>query len=101
MAKKALITGAGGFIGHHLLKFHKNKSERVRGVDIKYPEFEPTQVDEFELLDLRKFESCLIATTGGSFPQCVRPLGDLRGRTGEGPGCSMSQNRAAQGWRRN
>jgi nucleoside-diphosphate-sugar epimerase len=65
MAKKALITGAGGFIGHHLLKFHKNKSEWFRGVDIKYPEFEPTQVDKFELLDLREFESCLIATRGG------------------------------------
>ena len=65
MAKRALVTGAGGFIGHHLVKFLKNKGYWVRGVDIKHPEFEPTQADEFELLDLRKFENCLIATRSG------------------------------------
>jgi GDP-D-mannose 3', 5'-epimerase len=51
---KVLVTGAGGFIGHHLIKFLKTKNYWVRGVDIKYPEFEKTKADEFLILDLRK-----------------------------------------------
>lgn len=65
MTRKALVTGAGGFIGHHLVKYLKSKGYWVRGVDIKRPEFEESAADEFELLDLRKFENCLIATRGG------------------------------------
>jgi GDP-D-mannose 3',5'-epimerase len=64
MAKRALVTGAGGFIGHHLVKYLVNKGYWVRGVDIKYPEYEPSAAHEFELLDLRRFDSCLIATRG-------------------------------------
>jgi len=60
-----LVTGAGGFIGHHLVKYLKDKGYWVRGVDIKQPEFELSPADEFELLDLRHFENCLIATRGG------------------------------------
>ena len=78
MAKRALVTGAGGFIGHHLAKFLKNKGYWVRGVDIKEPEFEPTQADEFELLDLRKFENCLIATRGG-FDEVYHLAADMGG----------------------
>lgn len=52
--KKILVTGAGGFIGHHLVKYLKKKDYWVRGVDIKHPEFEPSEADEFELLDLRQ-----------------------------------------------
>ncbi len=63
-AKKILVTGAGGFIGHHLVKFLKQKGFWVRGVDIKAPEFEPTRADEFEFLDLRHLENCLAATRG-------------------------------------
>jgi GDP-D-mannose 3', 5'-epimerase len=62
--KKVVVTGAGGFIGHHLVKHLKKKGYWVRGVDIKDPEFEPTAVDEFELLDLRRWESCLKAAKG-------------------------------------
>ncbi len=62
--KKVLITGAGGFIGCHLVKYLRNKGYWVRGVDIKYPEFEPTAADEFILLDLRKQENCLRAVEG-------------------------------------
>ena len=51
--EKVLITGAGGFIGHHLVKFLKKRGYWVRGVDIKKPEFEKTSADEFLLLDLR------------------------------------------------
>jgi len=59
---RVLVTGAGGFIGHHLVKFLVSKGYWVRGVDIKKPEFEPTAAHEFLLLDLRKWENCLQAT---------------------------------------
>jgi GDP-D-mannose 3', 5'-epimerase len=59
---RVLITGAGGFIGHHLAKYLANKGYWVRGVDIKNPEFESTGAQEFKLLDLRRWENCLEAT---------------------------------------
>ena len=62
--KTALVTGAGGFIGHHLTKYLVSKGYWVRGVDIEKPEYEPTVAQEFEVLDLRKFDNCLIATRG-------------------------------------
>jgi GDP-D-mannose 3', 5'-epimerase len=61
---RVLVTGAGGFIGHHLLKTLKQTDCWVRGVDIKPPEFEPTPADEFELLDLRRWENCVQASRG-------------------------------------
>ncbi len=60
--KRVLVTGAGGFIGHHLVTFLKREGYWVRGVDIKKPEFTSTQADEFLLLDLRRWENCLQAT---------------------------------------
>ena len=67
MAKrlKILVTGAGGFIGHHLVSRCKKEGHWVRGVDIKEPEYEATAADEFELLDLRKYDNSLQATSGG------------------------------------
>jgi len=64
MAQSALVTGAGGFIGHHLVSYLKDRGYWVRGVDIRLPEFEATQADEFELLDLRRWDNCLLATRG-------------------------------------
>jgi GDP-D-mannose 3', 5'-epimerase len=61
---KILVTGAGGFIGHHLVKSLKTQGHWVRGVDLKYPEYEPTAADEFELIDLRRWDNCLQATRG-------------------------------------
>lgn len=61
MKKKILITGAGGFIAHHLVKFLKLKGDWVRAVDIVEPEFEESRADEFKLLDLRIRESCIEA----------------------------------------
>ncbi len=61
---RILVTGAGGFIGHHLAKYLKARGHWVRGVDIKLPEFEGTHADEFELLDLRRWDACLQATRG-------------------------------------
>jgi len=64
MATRVLVTGAGGFIGHHLVKYLKNKGYWVRGVDIKPPEFEPSPADDFRLLDLRNMENAIEATAG-------------------------------------
>ncbi|MBI1745035.1 MAG: NAD-dependent epimerase/dehydratase family protein [Acidobacteria bacterium] len=61
---KVLVTGAGGFIGHHLVNFLKHEGYWVRGVDLKEPEFHATRADEFELLDLRRWDNCLEATRG-------------------------------------
>jgi nucleoside-diphosphate-sugar epimerase len=61
---RVLVTGAGGFIGHHLVTYLKNKGYWVRGVDLKYPEYTPVDADEFEILDLRRWDACLQATRG-------------------------------------
>ena len=60
--ERVLVTGAGGFIGHHLVTFLKGQGYWVRGVDLKLPEYKPTDADEFELLDLRRWDNCLQAT---------------------------------------
>jgi len=62
--RKVLVTGAGGFIGHHLVNRLKEDGFWVRGVDVKEPEFEPSRADDFRLLDLRRWENCLEATKG-------------------------------------
>lgn len=62
--KRVLVTGAGGFIGHHLVSYLKKKNYWVRGADLKYPEYEPSAADDFALLDLRRWEDCLKATDG-------------------------------------
>ena len=59
---RILVTGAGGFIGHHLVKRLKSDGFWVRGVDLKPAEYEASLADEFALLDLRLWENCLKAT---------------------------------------
>jgi len=61
---RVLVTGAGGFIGHHLVTFLRAKGYWVRGVDLKLPEYSPVDADEFDLLDLRRWDNCLQATRG-------------------------------------
>ena len=63
---KVLVTGAGGFIGHYLVTYLKKQGYWVRGVDLKHPEFAPTDADEFQILDLRRWADCLEATRGVS-----------------------------------
>lgn len=63
-ARKALVTGAGGFIGHHLVTSLKERGYWVRGADLKRPEYKPTDADEFLVADLRSAEACLEATAG-------------------------------------
>ncbi|MDH3605571.1 MAG: NAD-dependent epimerase/dehydratase family protein [Acidimicrobiia bacterium] len=60
--ERVLVTGAGGFIGHHLVTDLRNRGYWVRGVDIKEPEFSDIDADEFKILDLRRWEACQEAT---------------------------------------
>lgn len=62
MTTRALVTGAGGFIGFHLTKYLVDQGYRVCGVDLKRPEYSSSTAHEFRLLDLRRFDDALIAT---------------------------------------
>jgi len=80
--KRALVCGAGGFIGGHLAKKLKREGYWVRGVDIKEHEFAPTQADEFVLLDLREPENCrkaLALSDGGRFDEVYQLAADMGG----------------------
>ena len=59
---RILVTGAGGFIGHHLVARLKHDGHWVRGVDLAPPEYEPSLADEFVEADLRRWENCLEVT---------------------------------------
>ena len=71
MTRKALVLGAGGFIGSHMVKRLKSEGYWVRGVDLKRPEFSSTYADEFIQGDLREADfvrKCLeYKGTGGKF----------------------------------
>jgi nucleoside-diphosphate-sugar epimerase len=58
------VTGAGGFVGHHLVSLLKRYGYWVRGADLKFPEYAPSEADDFMIADLRRWESCLEATAG-------------------------------------
>ena len=79
--KRALVCGAGGFIGGHLVKKLKKEGYWVRGVDIKHHEFAPTQADEFLLLDLREPQNCRAALTlgDGTFDEVYQLAADMGG----------------------
>jgi len=61
--QKAVVCGAGGFIGSHLVKRLKTEGFWVRGVDVKLPEFSPSDADDFLQLDLRVPANCTAALT--------------------------------------
>ncbi|NOZ73052.1 MAG: NAD-dependent epimerase/dehydratase family protein [Chloroflexi bacterium] len=80
--KRALVCGAGGFIGGHLVKKLKREGYWVRGADLKHHEFAPTQADEFLLLDLRDSANCRKALTspdGGAFDEVYQLAADMGG----------------------
>ena len=78
---RALVCGAGGFIGGHLVRKLKREGYWVRGVDLKHPEFSPTAADEFLLLDLRKPENCRVALSlpDGTFDEVYQLAADMGG----------------------
>jgi GDP-D-mannose 3',5'-epimerase len=59
---RVLVTGAGGFIGHHLVSNLTARGYWVRGVDLKLPDYGASAADEFLQLDLRRWENTLAAT---------------------------------------
>jgi GDP-D-mannose 3', 5'-epimerase len=61
---RALVTGAGGFIGSHLVASLKERGFWVRGVDTKGPEYADTPADEFQVRDLRRWDACREAVAG-------------------------------------
>jgi len=61
---RVAVTGAGGFIGHHLVTALKRTGAWVRGIDLKHPEFGRSDADEFLIRDLRRWDGCLDATAG-------------------------------------
>jgi nucleoside-diphosphate-sugar epimerase len=64
MSKRVLVTGAGGFIGSHMVRFLKERGYWVRGVDRHVPEFANSEADEFQIGDLRRWEDCLRSSEG-------------------------------------
>ena len=79
--KTALVCGAGGFIGGHLVGKLKKEGYWVRGVDIKEHEFAPTAADEFLRLDLREEQNCIAALTlnDGTFDEVYQLAADMGG----------------------
>lgn len=79
--RTALVCGAGGFIGGHLVRRLKHEGYVVRAVDIKEHEFRATDADEFELLDLRDEDACRRALTRGSgtFDEVYQLAADMGG----------------------
>lgn len=76
--KKAVVCGAGGFIGSHLVKRLKSEGFWVRGVDLKYPKFAPTEADDFLIGDLRDPAVCR-AVVDQHFDQIYQLAADMGG----------------------
>jgi len=93
--KTALVLGAGGFIGSHMVKRLVSDGYWVRGVDIKYPEFSESVADEFVQGDLREvgFVSRVLDIEGDSFDEIYQFAADMGGAgyifTGEHDSCVM------------
>lgn len=79
--KTALIFGAGGFIGSHMVKRLKSEGYFVRGVDLKYPEFSKTEADEFFINDLRDplIVDKLVSNHGHTFDEVYQFAADMGG----------------------
>ncbi len=79
--KRALVCGAGGFIGGHMVKYLKQRDYWVRGVDIKPHPWSPGDCDDFKLLDLREAQNCITALTcaDGPFDEVYQLAADMGG----------------------
>jgi nucleoside-diphosphate-sugar epimerase len=78
MGKRALVLGAGGFIGSHLVTRLKQEGFWVRGVDLKRPRYSPSSADDFILADLRQMATCRAALDGG-FDEVYQLAADMGG----------------------
>ena len=79
--KSAMVCGAGGFIGSHLVKRLKKEGFWVRGVDLKYPEYNETEADDFVIGDLRDSHFCKQATDR-RFDEVYQLAADMGGAPG-------------------
>lgn len=82
--KRALVCGAGGFIGHHLVRRLKDDGLWVRGVDLKAPEYSESPADEFIVADLRELAECERAVAAsasgeGEFDEVYQLAADMGG----------------------
>ncbi len=75
---KALVCGAGGFIGSHLVKRLKKEGYWIRGVDLKYPEYSKTEADDFIITDLTNSKACK-KTLDISFDEVYQMAADMGG----------------------
>ncbi len=78
MSKYALVCGAGGFIGGHLVKRLKTEGFWVRGVDLVYPEYCETHADDFVIGDLREQDVCR-AVVDRRFDEVYQLAADMGG----------------------
>jgi len=108
--KKALVCGAGGFIGSHLVKRLKSENYWVRGVDLKYPEYVASEADDFIIGDLRDYNVCMRAVDQ-KFDEIYQLAADMGGAgfvfTGENDADIMhnsgliNMNMVDVAWKRN
>ncbi len=80
--RTAVVGGAGGFIGSHLVKRLRKDGYWVRGVDQKHTEFSPTAAHDFRILDLREEQNCQAAVRhpdGGTFDEVYQLAADMGG----------------------
>lgn len=75
---RALVLGAGGFIGSHLVRRLKRDGAFVRGVDLKRPRYAPSEADDFIVGDLREMATCRAALAGG-FDEVYQLAADMGG----------------------
>lgn len=78
MNRTALVCGAGGFIGSHLVKRLKSEGFWVRGIDLKFPEYDKTEADDFIVGDLRDYSVCQRAIDRG-FDEVYQLAADMGG----------------------
>lgn len=78
--KSALVLGAGGFIGSHLVtRLKKDGYTLVIGADLKYPEFSKSNADEFKIVDLRKWHYCASLFNVYQFDEVYQLAADMGG----------------------